>query len=492
MLEDILTRTTDMLSGFVPSLLGAIGILVIGWIVAVTVRSVVRGTLRRTRFDERVAEWTTGKPVSIAHTVGTVAYWIIMLFVAMAVFQTLDLPLVAEPLNALLSQLANFVPQLAGAIILLLVAWIIATVGRRVVSGVLRSIKLDERLAGDGDAEPPASLAASLGEAVYWLVFLLFLPAVLGALALEGLLEPVQSLVDDLLGFLPNVLGAGLILAVGWFVANLLSRIVTNLLASVGADGIADRLGLGQALGTMRLSGLVGLIVYVLVLIPVLISALDSLALEAVTAPASEMLASILNAVPILFGAAVLLAIAYFIGRVVADLLTNVLVGAGFDTILTKLGLARDPAEGRRPSDVAGLLVLVALMLFASIEAAGMLGFESLSDLISRFLVMGGQVVLGLVIFGIGLFLANVAENAVRASSTPQSGLLAITTRAAIIVLAGAMGLRQMGLANEIITLAFGLLLGAIAVASALAFGLGARDVAGRSVENWVNRIKGS
>ena len=316
MLEDILTRTTEMLSGFVPSLLGAIGILVVGWIVAVTVRSVIRGTLKRTRFDERVAEWTTGKPVSVAHTAGTLVYWIIMLFVAMAVFQALDLPLVAEPLNAL--------------------------------------------------------------------------------------------------------------------------------------------------------------------------------ALEAVTAPASEMLASILNVVPVLFGAAVLLAIAYFIGRVVADLVTNVLVGAGFDSILMKLGLARDPSEGRRPSDVAGLLILVALMLFASIEAAGMLGFESLSDLISRFLVLGGQVVLGLVIFGIGLFLANVAESAVRTSSTPQAGLLAMATRVAIIVLAGAMGLRQMGLANEIITLAFGLLLGAIGVASALAFGLGARDVAGRSVENWVNSIKGS
>ena len=48
-----------------------------------------------------------------------------------------------------------------------------------------------------------------------------------------------------------------------------------------------------------------------------------------------------------------------------------------------------------------------------------------------------------------------------------------------------------MGLANEIITLAFGLLLGTVAVAAALAFGFGARDVAGRIVDEWTKSLKG-
>lgn len=493
MFQDLLAPTTDLLAGFIPNLLGALGILVIGWIVALIARSVVRGALKRTRFDNRIAEWVTGgKPVAIERAAGTIIYWIVMLFVAVAVLQVLDLPLVAQPLNALLGQLANFVPQLAGAALLLLVAWVIATVLRKVVGGVLRTMQIDKRLGSEGDGTTrPASIADSLGEAVYWFVFLLFLPAVLGALALEGMLQPVQSLVNELLGFLPNLLGAALILAVGWFVANLVRRIVTNLLSSFGADNLANRVGLGQALGTIRLSGVIGLIVYVLILLPVLIAALNALALDAVTAPASAMLGSILAIIPALFGVAVLLAIAYFIGRVVADLATNVLASIGFDNILVKLGIAKTPRVAARPSTVVGALILVTLMLFASIEAAGMLGFEVLAELVSRFLVLGGQVVLGLIIFGIGLFLANVAEGAVRASATRQTGLLAIVTRVSIIVLAGAMGLRQMGLANEIVNLAFGLLLGAIAVAAALAFGLGARDVAGRTVEGWAKSLKG-
>ena len=52
------------------------------------------------------------------------------------------------------------------------------------------------------------------------------------------------------------------------------------------------------------------------------------------------------------------------------------------------------------------------------------------------------------------------------------------------------MGLRQMGIADDIVNLAFGLLLGAIAVAVALAFGLGARDIAGRQVEGWLGQLR--
>ena len=103
---------------------------------------------------------------------------------------------------------------------------------------------------------------------------------------------------------------------------------------------------------------------------------------------------------------------------------------------------------------------------------------------------MHQRLILGLVVFGIGLYLANLAATTLRASGNAQAPLLAIAARVAIIVLSGAMALRQMGLANAIINIAFGVLLGAIAVAVALAFGLGARDAAGRVVERWANKLE--
>jgi hypothetical protein len=235
-----------------------------------------------------------------------------------------------------------------------------------------------------------------------------------------------------------------------------------------------------------------GLIVYVFILIPVLISSLNALELEAITRPASDMLGSVLDAIPAIFAAGLLLALAYVVGRLVSGLIVNLLEGAGFNNVLVRLGLAKESVQegDRSPAGVVGTLILVAIMLFASIEAAGLLGFESLSVLLSDFVGFAGQVILGLVIFGTGLFLANLAAQTIGASSAGQAGLLAMASRISIIVLAGAIALRQMGLANEIIELAFGLLLGSIAVAVALAFGLGGRDIAARQIEGWFQSLK--
>ena len=169
-----------------------------------------------------------------------------------------------------------------------------------------------------------------------------------------------------------------------------------------------------------------------------------------------------MTALPAIFAACLVLAIAYVVGRVVSGLVASLLASAGFDTVLVRLGIGNEPAEGKRtPSQTVGYLVLVALILFASIEALRLLGFESLAGLVTQFTAFAGQVILGLIIFGLGLYISNLAATAVRASRAAQARLLALAARAAILVLAGAMALRQMGLANEIINLAFGLLLGA-------------------------------
>ena len=495
--QTVINQVAELVGGYVPNLLGALGILVVGWLVALIVGRIVRGALKRTTLDNRLAKWMAGgdggRPIEIERYAGKTAFWVVMLFVLVAFFQALNLTIVTEPLNALLNELTRFAPRVLGAVLLLILAALIAVVVRRVVAGALRAAKLDERLAGGADVEAEKSLPVSdaLAEALYWLVFLLFLPAILDALALEGLLVPVQSLVDGLLGFLPNILAAGLILAVGWFVAKLVRRIVTNLLAAVGVDRLGARTGMGQVLGSMTLSGLLGLVVYVLILLPVLVSALNAMALDAVTGPASAMLATILDVIPSLFAAAVLLAVAYVIARLVSGLISSLLAGAGFDTLMVQLGLGKtDAPADRTPSALVGRLIVVAVMLFASMEAAELLGFAALVELISRFVVLGGQVILGLIIFAVGLFLANLASTTVQASGSRQAGFLALAARVSIIVLGGAMALRQMGLANEIINIAFGLVLGAVGVAAALAFGLGARDAAGRTVDGWLTALK--
>jgi hypothetical protein len=320
-------------------------------------------------------------------------------------------------------------------------------------------------------------------------VFLLFLPGILQALGLVGILLPVQTLLNQFLGFLPNLFAAIVIGVVGWFVAGLVRRIVTDLAAAAGVDRFVERVGL--RLGQQRLSGLLGLVVYVLILIPVLTAALNALQLPAVTQPISAMLAIMLAAVPNIFAAAVLIGIAVVVGRLVARLVSSLLEGVGFNTLPARLGLrtASGPG-GQTPANLVGGLVLGAIVFFAMLEALRLLGFIALAALLSQLIILIGQILLGLIIFAIGLYFANLAARAIASSGMQQAGLLALAARIAILVLAGAVALRQMGLANEIINLAFGLLLGAIAVAVALAFGLGGRESAGRVVERWRQELE--
>jgi hypothetical protein len=299
-------------------------------------------------------------------------------------------------------------------------------------------------------------------------------------------------LLNQIFSYLPNIIAAVLIGLIGWFVARIVRRIVTGLLSAAGIDRLGERIGLGQVLGGQSLSGLIGLVVYIFILVPVLISALNALQIEAITRPATNMLNTFLAAVPNIFAAAVVLIISYVVGRLVAGLVSSLLAGIGFDRLPARLGLSSGTvtAGERTPSDLVGTLVLVAVMLFAAVEAMQLLGFGVLADLLAQFIQLGGQIILGLIIFAVGLYLANLAANIVRSSGAANAGLLAMIARVAIMVLAGAMALRQMGLANEIVNLAFGLLLGAVAVAAALAFGIGGRDVAGRELEQWVGQIK--
>ena len=149
-------------------------------------------------------------------------------------------------------------------------------------------------------------------------------------------------------------------------------------------------------------------------------------------------------------------------------------------------GASAPTAGGRTPAQMVGTLVQVAVVWFALIQALELLGFDEVAVLMTDLLALAGRILLGLVIFLVGLYLARLAAGAIRASGVDQPNLLATAAQAAILVLTGAMALRQIGVANEIINLAFGLLLGAVAVAAALAFGLGGREVAGRELQGWV------
>ena len=332
---------------------------------------------------------------------------------------------------------------------------------------------LDRRLGEQAGGEPEVSVSTAVSEASFWLTLLLFLPAILGVLAIDGLTDPVGNMVDRVLVFAPNLVAAAVILGVGVLAARVLRRIVANLAQSVGADAVGERVGLTGDNGTQRLSDLLGLVVYALILIPVIVSALNALQIDAV----AERRAICSTACSRPFRA-FSLRVRSSHSRTLPDASSPTSSRAcspGPGSMPCRSALGAEPdAAGMTPSRIVGSLVFAAIVIAAAMEAVNALGFERLSDLTGQFVVFGGQLLFGLAIVAVGLFIANVAANAVAASAVGRARTMALITRVVIIAFAVALGLQEVGIANEIVMLAFGIPLGALALAAAVAVGVGA------------------
>ncbi len=482
-ISNLLESLFKTLGATLPSILGALLILIAGWFVAIVVRAGIRRGLGLARLNERIRSGT-GSEINLEGGIAAVLYYLIVLLVLVAFFNALELERVSGSLQSLVDQVFAYAPKLAAAGVLLLVAWVIATVLRSLATRWLAGTRIDERLATEAGMRP---ISENLATVFYWLVILLFLPGVLGALEMKGLLEPVEGMVNQALTMVPNIIAGVAIGLVGWFVARILSDLVTNLLTAAGTDRLGERAGLR---GTMTLSGLIGLIVYIFVLVPALVAALNALKIEAISEPATEMLGTFMAALPNVFAAAVILAIAYFVSSFIANLASSLLGGMGFDELPERLGLGQALQTQSSPSELVGKVVVFFVMLFATVEAANRIGFSQVSDLVGTMIEFGGQVLLGIAIIAVGFWISNLAHEAMRRVGGAEGAPLAGLARYAILGIVVAMGLRAMGLADDIVNLAFGLTLGAVAVAVALSFGIGGRDAAGKQMEYWLAQLR--
>ena len=373
-------------------------------------------------------------------------------------------------------------PKLIAAVAIMVVAYLI---GKALSSGskyLINRTALGRRSTAAGQ-----DMGDSIGRALFWVTMLIALPAALGALGMEGLIKPMQTMVEKFVGFLPNLVGAGLILGVGWIVATVARRAVTSTLKAAQTDKLAEQVGFHKVTGQSGIADFAGVLVFVLLIIPISIAALDALSIQSVSEPAKQMLQSFLDAIPRIFAAAIVLLLAFVIGRFACDALIKLLPTTGFDAVGSRVGITSEVLGGTSPSKIAGYVALFAIMVFGLIEAAKLLEFAILSNMLTTIIELGGRILLGSVIIGFGVVAADFVYETVSKSkdANPISGFL----RVAIIVLAVAMGLRQMGVADEIVNMAFAFLIGGIALGGAIAIGWGGKETAARLLDKWTKSL---
>lgn len=499
-LIELFGNISQQLGVHLPRIVGATLILLVGWVMAHYIARTLKYAVSKAGVGNQLAirfGWAARRG-TISAIVGKTAFYLVMIFALVAFFNTLSLPIVSEPLNGLLKQVFEFSPRMLCAIVIGFAGWVLARAAKEGARNGIAHLHIDERIAAIG-TEPslpeqstlkqPSEtirLSDSLPEAVYWLVLLLFLPALLGTLQLDGLLQPIQSMFKKGMDYIPNVLGAAFLFLAGLFIARIVRRVVSNLIASLGVDRLATQFGIGNALSPRKLSMLAGSIAYGVVLLPILVAALNTLDIDAVTQPVSQVLEKILSFVPGILGATLIVGISYVIGTIVSGLVSDLLPNMGFNHLPANLGIAFDTNESKTPSKIAGQSVFVLIMLLATMQALPMLGLNLLAEHLTELVALLFQLILGCTIIAVGIFIANFASRAIKASGIEQAERLALAAQVAIVIFAGATGLQRMGLAPSIVSVAFTTLCGGLGLAAAIAFGWGGRDAAKRIIDRYI------
>lgn len=362
---------------------------------------------------------------------------------------------------------------IVGLLILVLGLFIVKIISGFIASG-LKKVGVLYRTDEDGTTSDFASPIASLIKAILTIFVLM---AVLQHFGLTDVLDPLKDMVNKFTGAVPNIIGAGVIAYAGWIIAKIISGLVAMALGKVDQQ-IAARTGNDE----IKISELGSTFVFVIILLPIVVSALGVLSIPAISEPASAMIEKLMSAIPNIIGAGVILLVAYLVTKFVIHILSSLLESMNINVLPEKMGMSSMFSESFTMARLIGGTIMFFSMLAAATAAINVLGIEVITLIFARVIEFGGGILVGSIILLIGNFLGNLAYQKL---SNGSSAGIANIARFAILGLVLAMGLRAMGLADNIVNMAFGFTLGSIAVSIALAFGLGGKDAAKAIADNW-------
>jgi len=361
-----------------------------------------------------------------------------------------------------------------GAAIIFVVGVVISYILRGLVSGGINRTGIGRRAKTTG-----GNIGAAFGKAVFWLAILYTLYLALSRLDMGSSFGPVENLLDSITSFVPSLLGAGLILVIGFAIAKVAGIATTSVLEAAQVDNLAARSGMTDATGSKgSLAKALGTLVFVMIIIPVLVGAISALGIEEISVPLSNMLNGFLEYIPELVSAAVILALTIFIGRFASNFLSNFLPTLGFDNSINAI-MSLDDGAGLKtsPSKAAGYLVFLITLVIGVSAAVDVLANESLSEAFGAVQQFGGQLLRAAVLIMIGVFLANLVGRFMGSVINPK---IASFVKYTAMVLFIFLGLSTLDPEGQIIPVAFSAFVISAAVAAAIAFGLGGRDWASK------------
>lgn len=379
-------------------------------------------------------------------------------------------------------QFTAYGPRVLWAIVILAAAYLIGKLVQWAVQSGIKQTGFDD-LGPKGD-----SLGKSLGAAAFWVIILIGVIQALTRLELMQIAEPLNNMINQIMFYLPKVFAAVVLFIVFALVARIVRQ--TAQAVFVFADPLPEQLGLAS--GPVNVSGVAATVLSTIIYIIGGITALGALQVPAITEPLSGILSDILDVIPNVILASLLLAGFIFIARIVSNLIDKTLPETGLDKAIAEMGLLEGADKGLTASRIVSIGATFFITLLGIIQALRVLNFDVLTDAMNVVLDMGASIAFGAFIIFAGVFLARLISNAMTAAGGDATDTAAAIVKWIIIGLALILGISRMGLdptGGEFVldvakVLAIGAAIG-VAGAIALGFGWGGRDWFGKQLENW-------
>lgn len=379
--------------------------------------------------------------------------------------------MITNALNSLGSHLGNSIFAIFKAILLLILAIFIANLMYSGVKKVFKKFGFGNVTIDEKTGETTGDYVAKLAKLI---TLLFFFPGVFAALGISATAVPLQNFMNKFLMFIPNVIGACILLVIGFMVAKLVRQLLLPIFQKCRIDVLQEKMGIA-ATDTSKFSEVLAYIVYVLILIPVIIAALQVLNIDSLTRPAVAMLNKIMEFIPNIVVAFLVIAIGATLAKIAAQVIKKIVSAAGADAKVKEL-TGKD-SEKLAFSNVLSTVVYAVLLIFFVVEGLSVLHLDVLTNIGVAVIGYLPNILGAILIIIVATFGASAASKLLKESGMACTARL---TKVIILVIGGFMVLNQLAIAPVIVNSAFILLVAALALAFALSFGLGGREFASR------------
>ena len=305
----------DLLGPTVGPWVLAIVIIIVGYVVAKLIAGLVQKGLKAITIDDKLAKLLGKDCDGCEKGFSKFLFYLLMLFVVVFALNVAGQSKAVEPLQQILDQIFGFIPRLIAALAIGFVAWILATLARNVLQALLSATNVDERL-GLGENKP---ITNSVGMVAFFGIILLLLPSVLNALELNEISEPINKIVNQITGYVPSLFSGIILFAIGYLVASIVQKVLSNVLSTIGTDKLLSKLGYsgGDLIAGKPLSVVISYIAMATILVIIGAEAIKVLQLEFISDLSTGFVDGYFN----ILAAVIIFCVAIYVANIVGQLI---------------------------------------------------------------------------------------------------------------------------------------------------------------------------